>query len=253
MKPTLVTTGDNAPKTSLDGSKIILVFSENIGTVDTTKITVKEGTTTLSLTGQVTSGSRVQLTLLTAADVIGSSVTNITVALAVDAVTDVPGNGIAAVSATSVTRILPPGKPTLTLAAKDQSIDATVVFTAHGTSDITKYQYQIKSGSDAFGSWTDSTKDLSNTGGTFTIGSLTNGTEYTVQVRGVNSDGDGAASDAKTATPDAPPAVSSVAITSDPGHRQHLHHRRRHRRDGDVRQDDHLWGGWDTGITPMSH
>ena len=207
VKPTLVTTVDFAPKTSLDGSKIILVFSENIGSVDTTKITVKEGATTLSLTGQVTSGSRVQLTLLPA-DVIGSSVTNITVALAVDAVTDVPGNGIAAVSATSVTRILPPGKPTLTLAAKDQSIDATVVFTAHGTSNITKYQYQIKSGSDAFGSWTDSTDDVSNTGGTFTIGSLTNGTEYTVQVRGVNSDGDGAASDAKTATPDAPPAVT---------------------------------------------
>ena len=216
VKPTLVTTVNFAPKTSLDGSKIILVFSENIGSVDTTKITVKEGATTLSLTGQVTSGSRVQLTLLPA-DVIGSSVTNITVALAVDAVTDVPGNGIAAVSATSVTRILPPGKPTLTLAAKDQSIDATVVFAAHGTSDITKYQYQIKSGSDAFGSWTDSTKDLSNTGGTFTIGSLTNGTEYTVQVRGVNSDGDGAASDAKTATPNAPPAITSVAITSDPG------------------------------------
>ena len=216
VKPTLVTTVNFAPKTSVDGSKIILVFSENIGSVDTTKITVKEGATTLSLTGQVTSGSRVQLTLL-AADVIGSSVTNVTVALAAEAVTDVPGNGIAAVSATSVTRILPPGKPTLTLAAKDQSIEATVVFTAHGTSNITKYQYQIKSGSDAFGSWTDSTKNLSNTGGTFTIGSLTNGTEYTVQVRGVNSDGDGAASDAKTATPDAPPAITSVAITSDPG------------------------------------
>ena len=83
----------------------------------------------------------------------------VTVALDADAVADVPGNGIAAVSATSVTRILPPGKPTLTLAAKDQSIDATVVFTAHGTSNITKYQYQIKSGSDAFGSWTDSTDE----------------------------------------------------------------------------------------------
>ena len=67
---------------------------------------------------------------------------NITVALAAEAVTDLVGNGIAAVSATSVTRILPPGKPTLTLAAKDQSIDATVVFAAHGSSNITKYQYQ---------------------------------------------------------------------------------------------------------------
>ena len=136
-------------------------------------------------------------------------------ALDADAVTDVPGNGIAAVSATSVTRTLPPGKPTLTLAAKNQSIDATVVFSAHGTSNITKYQYRTKT-TGSYGSWTDSTDDVSNTGGTFTIGSLTNGTEYTVQVRGVNSDGEGAESDAKAATPDAPPAVTSVAITSTP-------------------------------------
>ena len=109
----------------------------------------------------------------------------------------------------------PPGKPTLALAAKDQSIDATVVFTAHGTSNITKYQYRTKT-TGSYGSWTDSTENVSNTGGTFTIGSLTNATEYTVQARGVNSDGDGAESDAKAATPDAPPAVSSVAITSTP-------------------------------------
>ena len=213
VKPTLVTSGDDAPKTSLDGSKIILVFNENIGSVDTTKITVKVGTTTQTITGGSRSGTEVELTLMTA---LAATATNITVELSADAVADVPGNGIAAVSATTVTRTLPPGKPTLTLAAKDQSIDATVVFTAHGTSDITKYQYQIKT-TGSYGSWTDSTDNVSNTGGTFTIGSLTNGTEYTVKVRGVNSDGEGAESDAKAATPDAPPAVDSVAITSDPG------------------------------------
>ena len=213
VKPTLVTTGDDAPKTSVDGSKIILNFSENIGSVDTTKITVKVGTTDQTISSGSRSGTEVELTLSTA---LSATATNITVALAADAVTDVPGNGIAAVSATSVIRASAPGKPTLTLAAKDQSIDATVVFTAHGTSDITKYQYQIKSGSDAFGSWTDSTDNVSNTGGTFTIGGLTNTTEYTVQVRGVNSDGEGAESDAKTATPDAAPKITSVAITSTP-------------------------------------
>ena len=212
VKPTLVTTGDDAPKTSLDGSKIILVFSEAIGGVDRTKITVKKGTTTETTTAESINGTKVEITLTTA---LTSTDTNITVALAADAVADVPGNGIAAVSATSVTRTLPPGKPALTLAAKDQSIDATVVFTAHGTSDITKYQYRTKT-TGSYGSWTDSTDDVSNTGGTFTIGGLTNGTEYTVQVRGVNSDGEGAESDAKAATPNAPPAVSSVAITSTP-------------------------------------
>ena len=212
VKPTLVTSGDIAPKTSLDGSKIVLFFSENIGSIDRSKITVKSGTTTQTTSGGSRSGRAVQLTLTTA---LAATATNITVALDAEAVTDVPGNGIAAVSATSVTRILPPGKPTLALAAKDQSIDATVVFTDNGTSNITKYQYRTKT-TGSYGSWTDSTEDVSNTGGTFTIGGLTNGTEYTVQVRGVNSDGEGAASDAKTATPDAPPAVSSVAITSTP-------------------------------------
>ena len=53
VKPTLVTSGDNAPKTSLDGSQIILVFSEAIGGVDRTKITVKVGTTTRDHDGRV--------------------------------------------------------------------------------------------------------------------------------------------------------------------------------------------------------
>ena len=212
VKPTLVTTGDLAPKTTLDGSKIILYFSEKIGSADHTKITVKKGTTTETTTAHSINGDKVEITLTTA---LSATAMNITVALDAEAVTDPPGNGIAAVAATSVTRILPPGKPTLTLAAKDQSIDATVVFTAHGTSDITKYQYRTKT-TGSYGSWTDSTDDVSNTGGTFTIGGLTNGTEYTVQVRGVNSDGDGAASDAAMATPDAPPAITSVAITSTP-------------------------------------
>ena len=212
VKPTLVTSGDNAPKTTLDGSQIILVFSEAIGGVDRTKITVKVGTTTVTTTAESINGTKVEITLTTA---LTTSETMVTVALDAEAVADVPGNGIAAVTATSVTRILPPGKPALTLAAKDQSIDATVVFTAHGTSNITKYQYRTKT-TGSYGSWTDSTDDVSNTGGTFTIGSLTNGTEYTVQVRGVNSDGEGAESDAAMATPDAPPAVTSVAITSTP-------------------------------------
>ena len=213
VKPTLVTTGSNAPKTSLDGTKIILTFSEAIGSVDRTEITVKLGTADQTTTADSINGTKVEITLTTA---LSSTDTDVTVELGADAVTDVPGNGIAAVSATSVTRILPPGKPTLTLAAKDQSIDATVVFSDHGTSDITKYQYRTKT-TGSYGAMTDSTENVSNTGGTFTIAGLTNGTEYTVEVRGVNSDGEGAQSDAAMATPDAPPAVTSVEITSDPG------------------------------------
>ena len=212
VKPTLVTTGDDAPKTSADGTTIVLTFSEDIGTADRTKITVKSGTTTKAITSTSWTLSSVRLFLTTA---LTTSETMVTVELSADAVADVPGNGIAAVSATTVTRILPPGKPTLTLAAKDQSIDATVVFSGHGTSDITKYQYRTKT-TGSYGAWTDSTENVSNTGGTFTIEGLTNGTEYTVQARGVNSDGDGDESDAAMATPDAPPAITSVEITSTP-------------------------------------
>ena len=65
VKPTLVTTGSNAPMTSLDGSKIILTFSEPIGTVDRTKITVKRGTTTQTTTADSKSAANVEITLTT--------------------------------------------------------------------------------------------------------------------------------------------------------------------------------------------
>ena len=221
VKPTLVTSGDDAPKTSLDGSKIILVFSENIGSVDTSKITVKLGTTTLSLVGTVIpgniviTGSRVQLGLVSG-DVLGTSDTNVTVALDAEAVADVPGNGIAAVSATSVTRILPPGKPTLTLAAKDQSIDATVVFTAHGTSNITKYQYRTKT-TGSFGKLdrqhrqrVEHGRDVHHRKSHQRHGVHGPGARGELRRRGRRVGREA------MATPDAPPAITSVAITSTP-------------------------------------
>ena len=67
IRPTLVTTGSNAPTTSTDGTKIILFFNEFIGTVDRTKITVKSGTTTQATPlGSVLSGPRLEIALATA-------------------------------------------------------------------------------------------------------------------------------------------------------------------------------------------
>ena len=113
----------------------------------------------------------------------------------------------------------PPGAPVLTAAAKNESIELTWTIADHGTSDITRFDYRIKqtTGGTYPATWTDTGAAALNTGGSATIGSLTNGTQYTVQVRGVNSDGEGAGSNEPTATPDAPPAITSVAITSDPG------------------------------------
>ena len=213
--PTLVITGNDAPKTSLDGSKIILVFSEPIGTVDQTKITVKSGTTTKTTSGSLQTGSRVEITLTTA---LTAAETMVTVELAADAVKDVPGNGIAAVSATTVFRANAPGAPVLTAAAKDESIELSWTIADNGSSDITRFEYRIKetTGGTYPATWTDTGAAASNTLGSATIGSLTNTTQYTVQVRGVNSEGEGAVSNEPTATPDAPPEVDSVAITSTP-------------------------------------
>ena len=113
----------------------------------------------------------------------------------------------------------PPGAPVLTAAAKNESIELTWTIADHGTSDITRFDYRIKqtTGGTYPATWTDTGAAALNTGGSATIGSLTNGTQYTVQVRGVSSDGEGAGSNEPTATPDAPPAITSVAITSDPG------------------------------------
>ncbi len=113
----------------------------------------------------------------------------------------------------------PPGAPVLTAAAKNESIELTWTIADHGTSDITRFDYRIKqtTGGTYPATWTDTGAAALNTGGSATIGSLTNGTQYTVQVRGVNSEGEGAGSNEPTATPDAPPAITSVAITSDPG------------------------------------
>ena len=100
VKPTLVTTGGGAPKRSSDGTKVILTFSEAIGAVDCTRITVKSGTTILSTTADSMSGSTVEISLTTA---LTSSDTSVTVELAADAVDDLAGNGNDAVAAASVT------------------------------------------------------------------------------------------------------------------------------------------------------
>ena len=216
VKPTLVTTGSNAPRTSLDGSKIILTFSEAMGAVDRTKITVKKGTTTQTTTADSISGTKVEITLTVA---LLSTDTNVTVELAVDAVADAPGNGIAAVSATTVIRASAPGAPVLAAAAQTESIELTWTLADHGSSDITRFDYRIKEtdGGTYPATWTDTGATASNTGGSLTIGSLTNGTQYSVQVRGVNGEGEGDPSNEAMATPDLPPAITTVAITSDPG------------------------------------
>ena len=70
---------------------------------------------------------------------------------------------------------------------------------------IQSYEYRQKTGSGGYGSWT----DISGSGAStisHTVGSLTNGTLYTFQVRAVNLTGDGVASNGASATPAAVPS-----------------------------------------------
>ena len=108
VKPTLVTTGTDAPKTSTDGTKVILTFSENItltfGTAFVTPYTVAIGGTAVTVDSvEVTPGNlaRIELMLASTDTVAGGD--TVTVAVDSDAVLDGAGNGNAARAATSVT------------------------------------------------------------------------------------------------------------------------------------------------------
>ena len=201
IRPTLVTTGSDAPKMSTDGTKIILFFNEFIGTVDRTKITVKSGTTTQATPlGSVLSGPRLEIALATA---LTSADTAVTVELGTDAVTDGAGNGNLAVAATAVTNAL--GAPDV-----PHSLDATpgnrqVMLSwvlPSGGAALTHYEYE----QDGSGTWI-------STGGTatdYTVTGLTNGQPYTFKVRALNSAG---ASAASAASPSVTPATVPGAPT----------------------------------------
>ena len=98
IRPTLVTTGDDAPRTSGDGTKIILTFNNNIDTVARNKISIYDATVNfLSTSGDSISGRTVELTLTTA---LTDSTTSLTIDLAVGAVTDAVGNDNASLGGT---------------------------------------------------------------------------------------------------------------------------------------------------------
>ncbi len=81
-----------------------------------------------------------------------------------------------------------------------------------GTSTVTGYQYRVSSdGGSTWRRWTDAGNVLEKE-----ISSLTNGTEYTFEVRAVSAAGDGAPSAEMTGTPEAaaPGQVTNVRVTA---------------------------------------
>ncbi len=108
IRPTLVTTGSDAPTTSTDGETVLLVFSEDIGAVSHSDITIQADSVNLSTTMASVAGTKVELTLTTA---LTDSTATLTVALAADAVDDTATNGILAVAATGVTNAVIANEP----------------------------------------------------------------------------------------------------------------------------------------------
>ena len=103
IRPTLVTTGNEAPTTSTDGTQVILTFSETIGSVTPSLITIEGNSVALPTSGDNIVGPTVELTLTTA---LTDSAASLTVALAVGAVEDTATNGNLAVAATAVINAL---------------------------------------------------------------------------------------------------------------------------------------------------
>ena len=126
------------------------------------------------------------------------------------------GEGDASNTDTVTTLTTTPNAPT-SLSATTTRTTAILTWTAptdDGGTPITEYQYRYQEGSTAGGAWT----DTNSTAVTFTISSLDPSTEYTFQVRAVNSAGNSAASSAVTEStlttvPGAPTGLSATAQT----------------------------------------
>ena len=174
------------------------------------------------------SGPIGQLALtLDSADTIAAGET-VTLALAADAVDDQVGNGNAALAATSVTNNVPavPHAPTSLTATAAPDTTPPLAFdlswtapASDGGSAITKHQYRHKTGSGAFGSWTDIANSAAggDNATSYTVKGLTASnppTTFTFEVRAVNANDESTASNQASATVDVP---ASVFPTVTPG------------------------------------
>ena len=130
-----------------------------------------------------------------------------------------PGPASSPASATPPDPPDPPDPPT-NLQVYPGSEEVTLGWTKghDGGGAIAKHQYQEKVGGSTFGSWMDIPDSGARGANTrsFTRAGLTNGTEYTYQVRAVNASGNSGASNEASATPSneaRPSAVRSLRVS----------------------------------------
>ena len=190
IRPTLVTTGSDAPTTSTDGTQVILTFSEAIGLVVQTKIDIGIGGGNIASTSAATvvAGTTVELDLSTFID----ATVMLSVALAADAVEDNAENGNLALAETAVTNAIvptPPGRPAAPSVSSGAGSTTSLLVTwttpANTGPAIDNYDLQYRQGTS--GNFTPGPQNVSGTSETIT--GLTPNTSYQVQVRATNSDG----------------------------------------------------------------
>ena len=228
IRPTLVTTGTDAPRTSADGTAVILTFSENLGSWSRSNVKLfVDGTTTVAHSTGTLSGRTTTITLTTA---VLSTSGPLTVELEAEAVTDWVGNHSVALPATTVlSRVqTSPSAPTsLTAtpapdATPQLAVDLTWTAPAYdGGSAITSHQYRYNRNSGSFGGWTtidDSAANGANAT-SFTVKGLSAinniATTFTFEVRAVNANGNSDESDPATAIIRVPAALTVDTTAGD--------------------------------------
>ena len=235
VRPAPVAEGDDGPRTSADGAKILLTFGEAVTVADANGFTVTAGgadilATTGATAGAATAdGTGVEIALAAAV----TRGAEITVTLAAGAVADAAGNGNAALPAAAVFNDVParPGAPQELMAEGAGEGRVRLSWRApadDGGRPVTGYQYRAKAA--ASGAFVDAgpgadaveaipAADLGGTGTagdphTVTVADLSDGTDYSFEVRAMNAQGAGPWTPAATAQPGdtTPPRLTGAAI-----------------------------------------
>jgi hypothetical protein len=114
------------------------------------------------------------------------------------------GNGAASDAASVLTKGVP-GAPTIaSVSQMDGQVAATIVSGTNGGDPITNFAYSLDGGTN----WT--TRSPASTNPTLVISGLTNGTNYNLRVRAINSVGSGDASAIVVARPRTTPAAPTI-------------------------------------------